>query len=75
MSARPSVSELLREPEGFLTRSDLAALGLPRAAVDACFRACPTVHIEDYRRPMLLVRDFLAWREARTYRGDRVRAT
>ena len=73
MSVRPSISELLREPEATLTRSDLAALGLPRAAIDHCFRQCETIHVPGYRRPMLLVRDFLAWRESCTYRGDRVR--
>lgn len=70
---RPSPATLLDTPDAMLTRSDLVELGLPRAAVDAVFRACPTVHIEGYRRPLLLVREFLAWREANTYRGDRVR--
>jgi hypothetical protein len=74
VTVRPDPVVLLERADAFLTRTDLTELGLPRQAVDAVFRACPTVHIPGYRRPLLLVRDFLAWRESVTYHGDRVRA-
>jgi hypothetical protein len=34
-----------RDPGAFLSRTDLAELGLPRRAVDAIFRACPAAPI------------------------------
>lgn len=68
-------SERLSTPEAFLSRTDLASLGLPRRAVDAAFRACPVIALPGYSRPLILVRDFTAWRDAHTYRGDRVRPT
>ncbi len=62
------------EPAGaFLTRTDLAALGLPRKAVDAVFRGCPVVMFEGYSRPLIRVEDYRAFVERSTYRGDRVR--
>jgi hypothetical protein len=64
---------ILTIPEAFLSRSDLAALGLPRRAVDAIFRACPVVELPGYSRPLIRVADFNAYVEANTYRGDRVR--
>jgi hypothetical protein len=73
---RPSPAELLADPEAFLLRTDLTRLGFGRRAVDAAFRHCPVIHIPDYDRPMIRVRDFLAFIEAATYddrRGDRVR--
>jgi hypothetical protein len=73
MSAVPSPADRLANPDAHLTRSDLAALGLPRGAVDAVFRRCPVVVFEGYSRPMILVADFLAYRERCTFRGDRVR--
>ena len=51
------------------------AHALERRAVDAVFRSCPVVAIPGYARPLILVRDFLAWRESCTFRGDRVRPT
>jgi hypothetical protein len=59
--------------QGFLSRTDLGALGLPRRAVDAIFRACPVVSFPDYSRPLIRVEDYAAFVEAHTYRGDRVR--
>jgi hypothetical protein len=73
VSARPSAQERLQSPDAFLTRGDLAELGLERRAVDAAFRGCPTIHMPGYSRPLLLVREFVAWREACTHRGDRAR--
>jgi hypothetical protein len=63
----------LANPAAFLTRSDLAALGLTRTAVDYVFRACPTVHFAGVRRPFVQVKDYLSLIEQSTYRGDRVR--
>lgn len=73
MNARPSAADRLAVPEAFLSRGDLAELGLERRAVDAVFRSCPVVAIPGYSRPLILVADFLAWREACTFNGDRVR--
>jgi hypothetical protein len=67
--------ELLDNPEAFLSRLDLAALGLPRRAVDAVFRACPVVSFPGYSRPLIRAADFNSYVEANTYRGDRVRPT
>ncbi len=55
--------------------SDLAALGLPRRAVDAIFRACPVVSFPGYSRPLIRAADFNAYVETNTYREDRVRPT
>jgi hypothetical protein len=75
MNERPSAVERLANPDAVLTRSDLRALGYERRAVDAIFRACPVQFWEGYSRGMILVADFLEWRERSTYRGDRVRPT
>lgn len=72
---RPTPAERLASPEAFLSRSDLRELGLERRAIDACFRGCPVVAFPGYSRPLILVRDFLEWRERCTYRNDRVRPT
>lgn len=74
MSARPSPSDRLSNPDAMLTRGDLAELGLERRAVDAVFRALPVVALPGYSRPLVRVADYLALLEASTYRGDRVRA-
>ena len=73
MSARPAASERLANPDAVLTRTDLVELGYERCAVDAMFRACPVQVWDGYSRPMILVADFLEWRERWTFRGDRVR--
>jgi hypothetical protein len=75
VSGRPSAAELLERPEGFLTRTDLAALGLPRTAIDAAFRALPVVAFPGTRRPLIRVEDFRAFVAEHTYNDDRVRAT
>lgn len=71
MSARPA-RELLLEPDGLMTSSHFAELGLTRAATDAIFRACPTVVLPGFKRPMVKVRDYLELLDRSTYRGDRV---
>jgi hypothetical protein len=51
-----------------LTRTDLRELGLERRAVDAVFRALPTVHLAGYARPLIRVEDLKLIAE-RTYDG------
>lgn len=75
MSARPPAADRVRNPDAFLSRGDLAELGLERRAVDAVFRALPTVHLPGYSRPLVRVLDYLELVEASTFRGDRVRST
>jgi hypothetical protein len=65
--------ERLEMPEAVLSRSDLAALGHPRRAVDVVFRSCPVIVMPGYSRPLIRVSDYLAFREGHTYRDDRVR--
>jgi hypothetical protein len=72
VSKRVEVEELLARPDAFLTSSHLSDLGLSRRAIDAVFRGCPIVVFEDYRRPLVRVRDYLAFVESSTYRGDRI---
>jgi hypothetical protein len=38
-----AVADRLERPDAFLSRSDLAELGLPRRAIDAVFRGCPVI--------------------------------
>jgi hypothetical protein len=71
----PSPAERLERPDAFLSRKDLAELGLERRAVDAIFRACPVVVLPGYSRPLVKVEDYRALIEASTYSGDRVRPT
>jgi hypothetical protein len=73
MNPRPTAAELLREPDAMLTRSHLRELGLERRAVDAAFRGCKVIALPGYSRPMLRVRDFVAYLDAHTYDGSRVR--
>jgi hypothetical protein len=69
VSARPSVAELLATPGAVLSRTDLRDLGYERRAVDAIFRALPTVHLPGYRRPLIRADDLRALIEERTYDG------
>jgi hypothetical protein len=71
----PATSDRLARHDGFLTRTDLAALGLERRAIDAVFRALPVVSFPGYSRPLVRVQDYLDLVEQSTYRGDRVRPT
>jgi len=66
-------AQLIETPGALLTRSHLRELGLERRAVDAVFRACPTVALPGYSRPLARAEDYLALVSASTYRGDRVR--
>ena len=69
----PSAAQLLETPGALLTRSHLRELGLERRAVDAVFRACPTVALPGYSRPLIRAGDYLELVSEHTYRGDRVR--
>ena len=57
-----------------MSRTDLAALGLPRRAVEAVFRELDVVVLPGYSRPFVRVADYLALVERSTYKDDRVRA-
>jgi len=71
VSAR--LQERLGTPDAFLSRTDLAELGLPRRAVDAVFRELDVVVLPGFSRPFVKVEDYLALVEQSTYRDDRVR--
>jgi hypothetical protein len=73
MSVRPSPAERLANPAAFLSRGDLAKLGLERRAIDAVFRACPVVSLPGYSRPLIRVSDYAELIKRSTYRDDRVR--
>ena len=66
---RPTGPELLDRPGALLTRSHLRELGLERRAVDAVFRALPTVHLPGYARPLVRAEDFRELIAERTYDG------
>jgi hypothetical protein len=60
--------ERLAMPEAVLTRTDLADLGYPRRAVDVIFKhairdGAGVQMLPGFARPMIRVRDFLAFRD------------
>jgi hypothetical protein len=69
---RATVDELLARPDAYLYRGDLFALGLGRRAVDVIVSEIGR-DVPGCSRPVVLVADWLAYRERFTYRGDRVR--
>lgn len=73
MAERPSADELLERPGALLTTTDLAALGLPRKAIEAVLRQVPVVYLAGYRRPLIKVEDYLELVERSQHQGDRVR--
>jgi hypothetical protein len=73
MTARLPAAARIANPVAFLSRRDLAELGLERRAIDAVFRALPTVHLPGYSRPLIRVADYLELIERSTYAGNRVR--
>ena len=73
MSVVPSPADRLERDGAFLSRTDLAELGLPRRAVVAVFRGCAVIVLPGYSRPLVRVGDYQAFIEEHTYRGDRVR--
>jgi hypothetical protein len=72
--SRPTATELLATPGALLTRTHLRELGLERRAVDAVFRACPTIVLPGYSRPLVRADDYQALIEASIYDDDRVRS-
>ncbi len=68
-----TASERLHVTGAFLSRTDLAALGLSRRAVDAAFRACPVVVLPGFSKPLIKASDFRALIDQNTYDGTRVR--
>jgi len=73
VSARPTASERLENPDAFLSRGDLQELGLERRAVDAIFGAVPVVQLPGYKRPLIRVSDYRGLIERSTYAQDQVR--
>lgn len=59
-----TLDEKLSRPEAFLTRQDLAELGLEAL-----------IKLDGYSRPLIRVAEFERYIEEHTYRGDRVRPT
>lgn len=74
MADRSSAVDLLTRRGTLLTRGHLRELGLERRAIDAVFRACPTVVIPGYSRPLIRVEDFQRCLDENTYKDNRVRA-
>jgi hypothetical protein len=75
VSVAQSPADRLEREGAFLSRTDLAELGLPRRAVDAVFRGCAVIVLPGYSRPLIRVDDYRAYIEEHTFRGDRVRPT
>ena len=73
MTERPSPAELRETPGALLSTSDLAALGLPRKAIEAVLRAVEPVYLPGYRRPLVRCEDYLELVERSKQRGDQVR--
>jgi hypothetical protein len=74
VTKRPTAAELVQTPGALLTTSDLAALGLPRKAIESVLRQVPVVYLDGYRRPLIRAEDYLELVERSLDRGDRVRA-
>jgi hypothetical protein len=72
VTERPSPVARLGNPDAVLSRGDLRELGYERRAVDAICRACPSIVLPGYSRPLVRVGDYLELMERSTYRGDRV---
>jgi hypothetical protein len=69
-----TAADRLANPDAVLSRTDLRELGWQRRAVDALFRACPTIILPGYSRPVVRVSDYLNLIREHTYNGrDRVR--
>ena len=65
------------EPDAVLTRSDLAELGYPRRAIDIIIKnvmqdGAGVQVLPGFSRPMITVRDFLAFRDRCTFRDNQV---
>ncbi len=69
MSARPSATERLGNPDAVLSRIDLRELGYERRAVDAIFRALPVLALPGYTRPLIRASDYRRLLEESAYDG------
>jgi hypothetical protein len=69
---RPPVEELLRCPNAYLYRQDFFRLGLGRKSVDRIIEAIGRDE-PGGGRPLVLVADWLEYRERFTYRDGRIR--
>jgi hypothetical protein len=72
---RPAV-ELLEQGAGVLDSGHLAELGWSRRGMEALWRNCPVIALDDFARPLLRVEAYLAFLEGHTYCdhcADRVR--
>jgi len=67
--------ERLGFSDALLSRTDLAALGLPRRGIDAMVRAVSVLVLPGHAWPFVRAGDYLELRERSTYRDDRVRPT
>jgi hypothetical protein len=72
-NASTALRERLACPDAFLSRTDLAELGLPRRAIDCIFRAVDVVAIPGFSRPLIRVADYHAFVERSTYSNERPR--
>jgi hypothetical protein len=68
-----NVADRLANTDSVLSRTDLRDLGWPRRGVDAVFRHVRNIYLPGYSRPVVLVKDYLAFLEQHTYDGERVR--
>ena len=73
VSERPSPAELLEVSRLPVHHDDLAALGLPRKAIEAVLRSVEPVYLPGYRRPLVSREDYLELLERSQHRGDRAR--
>lgn len=75
MTTTSSLAERLRNPEAFLSRSDLRELGLERRAIDAIFRSCEVVYLPGYSRGLIKVHAYHRVISDSTFRDNHVRPT
>ncbi len=77
MSAPTDLVGRLQKPDAVLTRTDLAALGYPRRAIDVIFKhvvreGAGVQSLPGFARPMITVREFLRSAIDARSRDDRV---
>lgn len=62
-------SDRLSNPDGVLTRTDLADLGWPRRGVDAIIRHAGAIVLPGYSRPVVTVADYHRFLAEHRYDG------
>jgi hypothetical protein len=73
---RRSAVELLEQGVGVLDSTHLAELGWSQRGVEALWRNCPVIELDDFARPLLRVEAYVAFLKGHSYCdqcGDRVR--